>query len=82
MSGDLFARPLGDLAAAGDEPVHAFLSVDLDAAATKARSSAGHPGALAGVPIAVKDNLSTTDFDSVGRKKVVVKYANLQSDWD
>ena len=28
------------------------------------------------------DVRATIDFDSVGRKKVVVKYANLQSDWD
>ncbi len=28
------------------------------------------------------DVRATIDFDSIGRKKVVVRYANLQPDWD
>jgi DNA helicase-2/ATP-dependent DNA helicase PcrA len=28
------------------------------------------------------DLRATIDFESVGPKKVVVRYANLQSDWD
>jgi len=34
---------------------------------------------LSGVGLDVR---ATIDFDSVGPKKVVVRYANLQSDWE
>ena len=45
-------------AEAGDQPVHAFLATDFDGAA----AAAARTGDLAGVPVAVKDNLSTVDF--------------------
>jgi aspartyl-tRNA(Asn)/glutamyl-tRNA(Gln) amidotransferase subunit A len=57
----------------GDEPVHAFLSVDLDAA-RDAAGSAAKGGALAGVPVAVKDNISTIDFPTTCGSRILEGY--------
>jgi DNA helicase II / ATP-dependent DNA helicase PcrA len=40
------------------------------------------PGTVAALSGFGSDVRATIDFDSVGRKQVVVRYANLQPDWD
>lgn len=61
----------------GAEPVHAFLSVDLDgalrgAAEVERRVASGElVGPLAGIPIAIKDNLCTTDLPTTCASRVL-----------
>jgi aspartyl-tRNA(Asn)/glutamyl-tRNA(Gln) amidotransferase subunit A len=83
-SGDLSAvactEAFLDRIAAVDGRVNAFLAVDrqraLDqAAAIDARRSAGQPlGALAGLPVAVKDALCTTDFPTTCASRMLAGY--------
>lgn len=74
-AGELDAEELVDAARAawaasevGTEPVRAFLSTDWEATGKRAREIAGRlagnddPGPLAGLPVAVKDNLCTLDL--------------------
>jgi aspartyl-tRNA(Asn)/glutamyl-tRNA(Gln) amidotransferase subunit A len=72
-AGDLLETTSAALAVAdaGAEPVHAFLSVDLDRGG---ESRAAPTGALAGVPIAVKDNISTTDFPTTCGSRILEGY--------
>jgi aspartyl-tRNA(Asn)/glutamyl-tRNA(Gln) amidotransferase subunit A len=83
-SGDLSAvactEAFLDRIAAVDGRVNAFLAVDrqraLDqAAAIDARRKAGQPlGALAGLPVAVKDALCTTDFPTTCASRMLAGY--------
>jgi aspartyl-tRNA(Asn)/glutamyl-tRNA(Gln) amidotransferase subunit A len=83
-SGDLSAvactEAFLDRIAAVDGRVNAFLAVDrqraLDqAAAIDARRRAGQPlGALAGLPVAVKDALCTTDFPTTCASRMLAGY--------
>ena len=40
-----------------NDPLNAFLEIDRNGALKRADSLAGHRGALAGIPMAIKDNI-------------------------
>ena len=68
-----------DRIAAVDNHVHAFLHVNagaLDAAADidRRRADGEHLGALAGVPLAIKDVLVTTDMPSTSGSRILEGY--------
>lgn len=73
------AERLADVAAAqkaadaGNEPLNAFLSFDT-AAAAEQDPPAGGDGRLAGVPIAVKDNIVTVDFPTTCGSRLLEGY--------
>ncbi len=63
-----------------DPKVRAFLSITKDAALAQARAldeklaKGGKPGLLAGVPVALKDNLCTTDAPTTCASKILETY--------
>jgi aspartyl-tRNA(Asn)/glutamyl-tRNA(Gln) amidotransferase subunit A len=62
----------------GPEPVHAFLSTDFDRAARRAEALRRDPRALraplAGIPVAVKDNLATLDLPTTCASRILEGY--------
>jgi aspartyl-tRNA(Asn)/glutamyl-tRNA(Gln) amidotransferase subunit A len=76
---DVARRTLGRIEAA-DPKVRAFLSIMKDAALAQAKAvdekiaKGGAPGRLAGVPVAVKDNLCTTDAPTTCASKILETY--------
>ena len=69
LSAAELARAVAERVRTRDGEIHAYLAHDADAlltaaAAADASRARGDGGAFAGVPLAVKDNLATTDFDT------------------
>jgi aspartyl-tRNA(Asn)/glutamyl-tRNA(Gln) amidotransferase subunit A len=66
----------------GDDGIHAFLTVDADHALETARAidqavPAGPPnGALAGVPVAIKDNICTADMPTTCGSRILEGYTS------
>jgi len=58
----------------GPDPISAFLSVDIDRARQRARDSAPAQGVLAGVPVAVKDNIATVNFPTTCGSRILEGY--------
>lgn len=63
-----------NVADAGAEPVSAFLAVDLDATRREVSDAGDLNGPLAGVPIAIKDNIVTRDFPTTCGSRVLEGY--------
>jgi aspartyl-tRNA(Asn)/glutamyl-tRNA(Gln) amidotransferase subunit A len=59
---------------AGPNPVSAFLSIDLAETRRKLESAPTPRGVLAGVPVAVKDNIATLDFPTTCGSRILEGY--------
>ncbi len=71
-AGEVLRRAADALARsdAGPDPVHAFLSVRIDAVGNDSSGS----GRLTGVPVAVKDNIVTVDFPTTCGSRILEGY--------
>jgi aspartyl-tRNA(Asn)/glutamyl-tRNA(Gln) amidotransferase subunit A len=58
----------------GADPVSAFLAIDLAATRRELESQASPRGALAGVPVAVKDNIATLEFPTTCGSRILEGY--------
>jgi aspartyl-tRNA(Asn)/glutamyl-tRNA(Gln) amidotransferase subunit A len=59
---------------AGNAPVHAFLSADVDGTLSRLEREPPPAGPLRGIPVAVKDNISTIDFPTTCGSKILEGY--------
>ena len=56
------------------EPLNAFLEIDRNGALKRAESLAGHEGALAGIPIAIKDNICVEGMQTSCGSRILGNY--------
>ncbi len=57
-----------------NEPLNAFLEIDRNGAPKRAESLAGHEGALAGIPIAIKDNICVEGMQTSCGSRILGNY--------